>query len=223
MTGIWVRAAAITAPGPGHAGPLIGRRAAQILARRELDKVSILERILRFISGLFGLGSNAVPTGWFGLAVLGVLAIALAVAIATWFRPSRRRRIRGDAVLDGQSLSAADYRRRAGKLADAGDYTGAIVECVRAIAAEVDERGILPPRLGRTADELALEAGLELPALAADLRTATTLFNDVRYGDRPGTRSGYELVTRVDARARTESVADHRTPVSAAAGLRAPQ
>jgi hypothetical protein len=226
MTGTWLGAAAITAPGTGGAGPLIGRRAAQILARDELGKVSIWERILRFIGGLFGRGGSAVPTGWFGLIVLSLLVLALIAAITTWVRPARRRRMRADAVLGGRPLSAADYRRRAARLAEVGDYTGAIVEGVRAIAAELDERGILPPRPGRTADELASEAGAELPALATDLRAATELFNDVRYGDRPGrpgTQPGYELVTSVDASARTASATDQGSRAPLPAGLRAPQ
>ncbi len=86
-----------------------------------------------------------------------------------------------------------------GRLAEAGEYGEAIMEGVRAIAAELDERAILPPRVGRTAHELAAEAGGELPALAADLSAVTRLFDDVRYGDRPGTQAGYDLVGRVDA------------------------
>jgi hypothetical protein len=109
-------------------------------------------------------------------------------------------------------LSARDYRRNARELAAAGDYAGAIVAGVRAIAADLDERAILPSQPGRTADELAAEAGRELPALAADLRTVTRLFDDVRYGDKDGSLAGYQLVSRVD-----EAVSAARPRVSAAA------
>jgi hypothetical protein len=100
-------------------------------------------------------------------------------------------------VLADGSLSARDYRRTASELAAAGDYAGAIVAGVRAIAADLDERAILPSQPGRTADELAAEAGRELPALAADLRAVTRLFDDVRYGGKEGTLAGHQLVSRV--------------------------
>ena len=63
---------------------------------------------------------------------------------------------------------------------------GAICERVRAIAAELDERGVLRPLTGRTADEFAAEAGQALPPYAADLRGAALLFDEVRYGQRVG-------------------------------------
>ncbi len=51
---------------------------------------------------------------------------------------------------------------------------------------------------GRTADELAAEAGRLLPGLAPALTTAARLFNEVRYGDRAGTRAGYEQLRALD-------------------------
>jgi uncharacterized protein DUF4129 len=190
--------------GAGHgAGPRpeIGRRAARELARRELAKLAaepLWARILIDIARLFGAGANTIPTGWFGLIALAVVILAVLVVILAWVRPSRRRHRRTEAVLTGKHRTARDYRREAERLAHTGDYSEAIIEGVRAIAAEIDERGILPPRLGRTADELAREAGSELPALAADLGAVTRLFDDIRYGDRPGTEQGYQLVSRVD-------------------------
>ena len=193
-------------PRIGDGGPLIRRRPAQILARRELSKVSIWDRIAHDIEQLLNTSASAVPGGWFGLVVFGVLLAVLVIAILTWARPSARRRIRARSVLDGKARMARDYRQSAAQLAEAGNYSEAIIEAVRAIAAELEERGILPPRLGRTADELAVEAGRELPELAADLRGVTRLFDDVRYGDRPGTRAGYEMVCLVDGRVRTAPV-----------------
>ena len=155
MTGIWPGVSSLAASGPHRVAPLVGRRAGQILARHELDKVSITERILRAIARLFGVSASAVPSGWFGLVVLGVLAALLVIVIFTWARPTRRRRIRGGAVISGQAMTARDYRKAATRFAEAGQYGEAIVEGIRAIAAEIDERGILSPRVGRTAHELA--------------------------------------------------------------------
>jgi hypothetical protein len=223
VTGIWLGPAVAAAPRFAGGGPLIGRRAAQILARRELAKVSIWARILHDIEQLFNTSANAVPGGWFGLVVFGVLIGVLVIVILGWVRPAAGRRVRASAVIGSTTRSARDYRRSATRLAEAGDYTQAIVEGVRAIAAELEERGILPPRPGRTADELAVEAGAELPALAGDLRAVTRLFDDVRYGDRPGTQAGYELVGQVDECVRTApaTLTDGKQP--AVAGLMVPR
>ncbi len=179
-------------------GPPIGRRLGQRLAGRELAEMSFWERIWNWLVHLPRNAGNLVPGGWFGLIALAVIAVLVVTVVVYWVRPSGTRRARPDSALASDSLSARDYRRSARELAAAGDYAGAIVAGVRAIAAELDERSILPSQPGRTADELAAEAGGELPALAADLRTVTRLFDDVRYGDREGSLAGYQLVSRVD-------------------------
>jgi hypothetical protein len=184
---------------PAAGGPLIGRRTGQRLARRELAEVSFWQRVVDWLARLFSNAQTAVPGGWFGLVALAVIAVLVVTAIIFWVRPARARRDRTGSVLAGGSVTARDYRLAAERLAADGDYAGAIVQTVRAIAADLDERGVLPPKPGRTADELAAEAGRELPTLAADLRAATSLFDDVRYGDRQASLAGYELVSRVDA------------------------
>lgn len=204
-------------------GPLVGRRQGQILARRELSRVSILDRILHFLEQLFSASASAVPGGWFGLVVSGVLFAVLGVVILTWARPGTRRRIRAGSVLGGKAQTAQDYRRSAARFAEAGDFSQAIIEAVRAIAAELEERGILRPRLGRTANELAIEAGAELPGLAAALRAAMRLFDDVRYGDRLGTSAGYELIGRVDRQVAATPVAVTDGDRPAAADLLVPR
>ncbi len=192
------------------AGPLIGRVPAQRLARQEiarLNKLPLWERIILDISRLLGGGQNSLPRGWFGLIAFAILLVVLIVVVLTWAKPAAERRARSGGVLGGKAMTAAEYRAKAQRLAGAGDYGGAIVEGVRAIAAEFEERGILVPRAGRTANEVAAEAGAELPALASELSTATLLFDDVHYGGLAGTAAGYELVSRVDDQARTASPA----------------
>src|SRR5260370_27500545 len=149
--------------GPFSGGPLIGRRAAQILARRELDKLTFWQRILRDLGRLFRTSASAVPGGWFGLIVFGILALALIIVTVTWARPTARRRTRSAAVLADNARSPHDYRRSAARLAQASRFGEAIVAGLRAIAAELDERGKLPPSLGRTADQLAVLHGRRLP------------------------------------------------------------
>ena len=219
---MWLGPAAAV-PRIAEGGPLIGRRPAQILARRELSKVSIWTRILHDIEQLFNTSASAVPGGWFGLVVFGVIIVLLVIAIVNWARPAAGRRIRARSVLGGKARTAEEYRRSASRLAEAGDYGEAIVEAVRAIAAEVEERGILRPRPGRTADELAVEAGGELPELAADLRAVARLFDDVRYGGRPGTRAGYDFACRIGDGVRTAPVTTTDGNRAAAADLLVPR
>ncbi len=200
----FLRAAAVST------GPEIGRHAAQQLARQELAKLAaepLWLRILADIAALFGAGTNQIPTGWFGIVLLIVVLAAVIAVVLAFVRPAKRRRLRTGAVLGGRPKTARDYRQAARQLAATGDYSEAVLEGVRAIAAEIDERGILPPRLGRTADELAREAGRELPGLAGELAVVTRLFDDIRYGGRSGTRAGYELVSRVDSAVQTTPVA----------------
>lgn len=223
MTAMWAGPTALAGPSFAGGGPLIRRRPAQILARHELDKVSIWMRILHDIEKLFSTSASVVPGGWFGLVVLGVLVAVLVIVVLSWVRPAGGRRLRSGPVLGDKPRTTADYRRAAARFAAAGDYGQAIVEGVRAVAAELEERKILPPRPGRTADELAIEAGAELPGLAAELRTVTRLFDDVRYGDKPGTQAGYELVGQVGERVRTAPVTVTDGGPPAAAGLLVPR
>lgn len=184
-------------------GPLIGRRAGQRLARHELGELSVIQRIEHWFGRALGGAGIGVPRGWFGLVVLAVALVAVTGLVIILLRPGRARRPAASPVLGGVAKSARDYRQEAERHAAAGDYGAAIVDRVRAIAAELSERSIVPPRPGRTADELAREAGRELPELAGDLAAATRLFDDVHYGDKAGTRDGYGLVSELDTAVRT--------------------
>ncbi|HEX9033539.1 MAG TPA: DUF4129 domain-containing protein [Streptosporangiaceae bacterium] len=202
MTVLSISSASLLRALPGTGGPLIGRRDARRLARQELGEVSWWQRVVREIARLLDAAGSSVPHGWFGLIVLAALVVVVVIVVVFWVRPARARRARARSVLDGDNKTAADYRRAAQQLAEDGDYAGAIVEGVRAIAAELDEREILPPRADRTADELAAQAGSKLPGLADDLRVVTRLFDDVRYGDKDGTQAGYDTVMRLDEQVR---------------------
>ena len=217
-----IRAASIPAlRGPAvlaaHAGgvPVTGRQAGQRLARTELSKViyhhqpSLTERIAHFLltwlARLFH-ATQGLPGGWWGFVALVVLAATLVTVVLARIGPvaraQRRRAGRGPAA---PARTASEHRDAATRLAEAGDYAAAICERVRAIAAELDERGILMPRIGRTADEFAAEAGRVLPPHAAALLGAARLFDEVRYGQRPGTRSGYEQIADLDTRIRASA------------------
>jgi hypothetical protein len=185
--------------------------------------MSIWQRIWQWLARLPGAAGNVVPGGWFGLIALAILAVLAVTVVVFWVRPARTARPAAEAVLGGAPMTARDYRRAAERRAASADYAGAIVDGVRAIAAELDERGVLPPRPGRTADELAAEAGRELPGLARDLRAVTRLFDDIRYGDRDGSLAGYQLVSRVDQEVRAARAVAGPGPAPASAGLAIPR
>ena len=195
---------------PAGGIPVTGRRSGQRLARTELSKViyhqrpSLTERIAHFLltwlARLFR-ATQGLPGGWWGFVALVVLAVILVAVVLARIGPVARaqRRRAGPGAL-APVRTARDHRDAATRLAEAGDYAAAICERVRAIAAELDERGILMPRIGRTADEFAAEAGRALPPHAAGLLGAARLFDEVRYGQRPGTRQGYDQVADLDTR-----------------------
>ena len=190
--------------------PLIGRRAAQRLARAELAKPvyhlqpPLTQRILHAIAVWLGRlfrTAQGLPGGWWAVVTLAAVVVIVAAIVLGRIGPvARAQRRARELAAPGRALTASDHRAAAGRLAEAGDFAGAICEAVRAIAAELDERGVLRPRTGRTADEFAAEAGRALPPHAADLLGAARLFDEVRYGRRAGTRPGYDLISSLDTR-----------------------
>jgi uncharacterized protein DUF4129 len=205
--------AVLTAPAGG--APVTGRGAGQRLARTELSKAiyhhqpSLTERVAHFLltwlARVFR-ATQGLPGGWWGFVALVVLAATLVAVVLARIGPvarAQRRRAGRGAVAPART--AGEHREAATRLAEAGDYAAAICERVRAIAAELDERGILVPRIGRTADEFAAEAGRVLPPHAVGLLGAARLFDEVRYGQRPGTRTGYEQIAGLDTRIRASA------------------
>jgi hypothetical protein len=207
---------------------LTGREAGQRLARAELSKAiyhphePLTQRVLNAIGDLLNdlsQAGQAFPGGWWAaVALAALLATIIAVVLSRTGPLARSRRAGGQLMTGSGPLSAADHRLRAGRLADAGDYAAATVERVRAIARELDDRAVLTPRAGRTANEMAGEAGAALPAEAAALRAAALLFDDICYGDRPGTKAGYALIQELDTRISAAVPKPGATLAGAAAG-----
>jgi hypothetical protein len=190
-------------------GPLVGRSQGNQLARRELARAiyhpSLLSRLVaRFVKWLESPALHTPGGGlsWLAVALVGIAVLALLGTggyIAGSARVDRRFRT---AVIEGRPLSAAEHRSAADGFAAEGDYRSAIIERVRAIAVDLESRQILPPRAGRTATELGAETALAIPAEATALGQATRLFDDVRYGGRPGSQAGYQQVRDLDLRIR---------------------
>jgi|GEM_PF-256791 len=127
-------------------------------------------------------------------SAIGLAALLAVIAAVVLFALARTGGLRGAArlrtpaeVLAASRLDAAGHRAAADRHAAAGEWSAAVLERFRAIARLLEERAILAPSPGRTADEVAAEAAAWLPDLGADLAAAARAFDDVCYGDRRGT------------------------------------
>ncbi|CAJ1578959.1 DUF4129 domain-containing protein [[Mycobacterium] wendilense] len=147
---------------------------------------------------------SMVPGGWFTLTVL-VILVAVAVVVAVRVaRNTMHTNRNGDMALFGTAeLSAAAHRATAEQYAAAGDWAAAIRHRLRAIARHLEETGVLDAVPGRTSLELARAAGTAMPELSGEFIDAATVFNDVTFGERPGTPESYGLLVRLDDHLRT--------------------
>ncbi|MFG2562332.1 DUF4129 domain-containing protein [Streptomyces sp. NPDC048496] len=157
-----------------------------------------LDRLWTWLGDLFSAASNTAPGGPLGLIVLVLVVIGLAAAL--WWRlgtPQRTARP-ADALFDDGPRSAAEHRTAAETYAAAHRWDEAVQERMRAIVRSLEERALLDPRPGRTADEAATEAGHSLPAHALPLRAAAREFDAITYGGRNTDRQAYLTVRDLD-------------------------
>ncbi|BBX99294.1 DUF4129 domain-containing protein [Mycobacterium lacus] len=194
----------------------IDRDAAHQAAQRELDKpiypkqspwAQFSDWINELLFKLLQKGAS-VSGGWFTITVLLILlGIALVVGIHIARRTMRTNRGGDYLLFDAGLLTAAQHRATAESYAAEGNWAAAIRHRLRAVARELEESGVLDPAPGRTANELASDAGQALPHLAGELSQAATAFNDVTYGERPGTQAAYQMIADLDDHLRSRSAA----------------
>jgi hypothetical protein len=192
----------------------IDRDAAHEAAQHELGKpiypkASLTERLVAWLDELLyrlADASSSMPGGWLTLSVLAtLLVIAIVVAVRIARRTMRTNRGGEFALFGEHELSAAEYRKIAEEYAAEGNWSAAIRHRLRAVARQLEESAVLDPVPGRTATELARDAGRAIPNLGTELTRAVEAFNDVTYGERPGTEAAYRMVADLDdhLRART--------------------
>jgi hypothetical protein len=154
-----------------------------------------------------------LPGGWLTVTVLLILLVAaVAAAVHVTRRTMRTNRGADYQLFDAGQLTAAQHRATAESYAAEGDWTAAIRHRLRAVARQLEETGVLNPAPGRTANELAHDAGTALPNLAGELSRAATEFNDVTYGERPGTQVSYRMIADLDDHLRSRSPATLSSP-----------
>ncbi len=190
----------------------IDRDAAHQAAQRELakptySKASLTQRFHDWVNELMDRlvqTGASVPGGWFTITVLLILvALAVTVAAHVMRRTLRTNRSPRYPLFGPGQLSAAQHRASAENAAAEANWASAIRHRLRAVARELEERGVLEPNAGRTANELARAAGQRLPHLASEFVRAATIFGDVTYGEEPGTASGYRLIADLDNQLRS--------------------
>ncbi len=191
-------------------GDLPGAQEAREQARRELArtpyqqaKPSLTTRALQWIYEhvieLLNKTTASVPGGRLGVLLLVLVVVGLAAVVLVRLRPSLRQ-ARTDALFSlASDLTADEHRRLADDLSTRGDHAQAVRERLRAVVRELEQRGVLDPRPGRTADEVAAEAGRLVPTIAAPLRRGVGVFDDVWYGGRSADAASYAVLVEIDA------------------------
>jgi hypothetical protein len=178
---------------PGSVPVDVGRDQAAAAAQAELAKPayaaaspSLVEQIARWLGDLLGRVIGAVgsvgPGGIVGLVVLAALVVLIVVLVRWRVGPLRRSAADDHSVFVGQVRSAADHRAEADRAVAAGDWDEAVRQRFRALVRALEERDVLDPRPGRTADEAAAEAARVLTTSAQALSSAARAFDDVAYG-----------------------------------------
>lgn len=192
----------------------LGRQDAQDAARRELSRseyaaarppllLRAIGRALRWVGHLLANVTGGVGTGLVARVLLVALLLAAVAVALVRLGPVRASASRAGAVFDGgRALTAQEHRAASEAMAREGRYAEAVRERLRAVVRELEERGVLDPRPGRTAGEVARDGGAAVPVLAADLRRAAAVFDEVWYGGRPGGPEALAALVAVDDRVR---------------------
>ena len=187
----------------------LAREAARAAARVELSKpsydaarpplvVRLVGRALDELGRVLAAGSARLPGGKGGLVLLLLLLAGAVVLLVARLRPTRGGRQREPLFAGTGALSAADHRGLADAAAARLDWPGAVRERLRAVVRELEVRGVLDPRPGRTASEVAGEAGRLVPALADPLSRGARTFDEVWYGGRTADASTYAGLVELD-------------------------
>ena len=147
-----------------------------------------------------------------GASIGAVIALAVVVIVVLWaVRRTgglhRNARATAGAALESTPVSAAEHYAAADRAATAGEWNRAVVERFRGIVRELEERTILQPQRGRTADEIAAAAAGAVPGLGTEFAGAARIFDDVRYGGQTASAGQDGALRELAARLRGVRVA----------------
>ncbi|MEU6347655.1 DUF4129 domain-containing protein [Streptomyces sp. NPDC046977] len=187
----------------------IPRVPAREAAEDELSKAvyhqndpGLLQRALSWLwrnfADLMDSASGVAPGGAVGLVTVIVLVVVLVVVLRLRLGKLRAQPTADSGLFAETPRTAAEHRTAAEEHARNGAWTVAVQERMRAIVRALEERAVIDPRPGRTADEAVVDAGRHLPDHAAALRDAARTFDDVTYGNRPGSPEAYAALRHLD-------------------------
>ena len=194
---------------------------AQRAARQELrkgayhrDDPGLISRLLHWVGRRLDWLFSGSPAGS-ATVVLIVLVLAVVIFAVVRAGPPRRTPVRpASGPLDpSEQLTAHEHQALAEQHTGAGRWADALREWLRAVVATLEERGLLDPRPGRTAADVARAGGAAIPAAAPALRDAAGAFDEVWFGGRPATPAD-ALVGRTAA----DQVRDARVPAATPLG-----
>ena len=194
---------------PADIPVVIGRDEAQRLARIELAKPeyahqdeTLVQRLISWIieriNDLLDRVGSTSPLAWFGIAGLVVLVVLVTIAIRRR-TGSLGREPSTTSLFTDDVRSARAYREEAERFAAAGAWAEAVRARLRAVVRDLEERDLVDARPGRTADEIASDAGSALPSVAGGLRDGARTFDDVWYGGRPADAAAYRRLVDLDS------------------------
>jgi hypothetical protein len=101
--------------------------------------------------------------------------------------------------------TADQLRAEAAAFAAAGDWAQAVRARLRAVVLTLEARGDIDPRPGRTAAEVAAEAGAVRPELRDQLWKGALTFGEIWYGRRPATAGDDQVLKELDEAVRRRS------------------
>ncbi len=202
------------------------RHAREELLKQEYQsqRPGLMQRLLQWLGHKILEVMASTSGGNLGLVIFLTLMLVGVVVVVVMLR--RRTRLAvpstGKALFDGPDQSSAQqHREQAQRYARQHQWDLAVRERLRAIARHVEQAGVLQPRPGRTAEEIAAEAGRLFPPISGDLRVAVRCFEDVWYGQHQAGSADYALLCEKDQRIsaqrwRAEPPAQASTPVGVA-------
>ena len=141
----------------------LGRDEARLRARAELADPSydadpsLLERVVAWVLEQLGrlvdASAGVSPGAWVGLGLLLAMLLLGVLVVRHQVGPLARSARRGDQVFGSRARRAVEHRVAADEAAKQGDWARAVVERYRAVVRGLEERAVLDPRPGRTADD----------------------------------------------------------------------
>lgn len=170
------------------------------LARPEydtnLDPVSRFVRwILKALSDLMGEGNGDFPLELALIITFAVLLLVILVLVVT--NPIRLRKARSHAVMGNEDFSLAEARERVTSAQAQGAWDEATVWAFRCEALLLDELRILKVTPGLTAQEVTRAAQPHFAETAEELAFASTMFDEVRYGEHFPTEEDFLRVAAI--------------------------